>query len=139
MGMSEKEKVMQAFAARFRKALKQLGYSPNEQGKLQVLFGVSGQAARKWADGFSMPTSSRMPQVAEVLGVRRAWLQDGEDPMRPVIGMVSDKKGRYSANKKKEISLSVEEARLLHVYRKLTPKQRDAVHVVVEQLALKRK
>lgn len=139
MRMNEREKVKQAFAARFRKALKELGYLPNEQGKLQELFGVSGQAARKWADGFSMPTTSRMPQVAEILGVRRAWLQDGEEPMRPIVGKVADKKGRYSAKNKKEISLSSEEARLLHIYRKLTPKQRNAVHIVAEQLGLKRK
>ncbi len=93
MGNNDKDKIKQAFAERFRKALKELGYFYNEQKRTERLFGVSGQAVRKWAEGQSMPTPSRMPHVAEVLGVRRAWLQDGEEPMRPMLAKSLTKKG----------------------------------------------
>lgn len=128
----EKEKILNAFAARFRKALTELGYSPSEQKVVGRLFGVSGQAARKWAEGESMPTPSRMPHVAEVLGVRRAWLQDGEEPMRPlVVGKVSDKRGDATGKRGQELAVSAEEFNVLQMYRSLTRKQRDMIRSVV--------
>lgn len=108
----------------------ELGHSPHEQKSLRRLFGVSGQAVRKWADGLSMPTASRMPQVANILGVRRAWLQDGELPMRPVVGL---KEG--SSKRSAEISLTEREARLLTLYRRLIPEQQKAVDLVMKSLA----
>ena len=68
MGNDDKDRIRQTFATRFRKALAELGYSPNEQRVMRQIFGVSGQAVRKWAEGEALPTSSRMPQVAAVLG-----------------------------------------------------------------------
>ncbi len=130
MRNAEKEQARHAFAVRFRKALEELGYSPSEQQEVGKLFGVSGQAARKWADGESMPTLSRMPHVAEVLGVRRAWLQDGEEPMRPVVARkVADKKKVPKGSQ--DLSVSAEEVNLLRMYRSLTRKQREAVHSLV--------
>ncbi|MCU7867439.1 MAG: hypothetical protein KZQ98_02750 [Candidatus Thiodiazotropha sp. (ex Lucinoma borealis)] len=92
---------------------------------MQVLFGVSGQAVRKWADGQSMPTTSRMPHVATVLGVRRAWLQDGELPMRPTIGRVRGKHDTEPPDE--EFSISGKEVELLHLFRALSQKERKAV------------
>jgi len=129
MGDKNKDATRKAFAARFRKSLKELGYSTNEQKALQQLFDVSGQAVRKWIDGESLPTSSRIPHIAETLGVRRAWLQDGEEPMRPVIGNII---GQHEGND--EISLSAIDANLLRKYRALSPKQRKAVFSIVELL-----
>lgn len=125
MRNNEKDRIRQEFAARFCKALKELGFSPNQQSEMQVLFGVSGQAARKWAEGQSLPTASRMPHVATVLGVRRAWLQDGELPMRPTVGRVSDKGNSDPSDE--EFSISSEEIGLLHLYRTLSHKERKAV------------
>lgn len=113
------EKVRQDFAARFRKALKELGYSPSEQARLQRLFGVSGQAVRKWAEGLSMPSSSRLPAVAQTLGVRRAWLQDGEGPMRPTTGA--------GPEMTEGMSLTEREVKLIIGFRKLDPVQQDAI------------
>jgi len=135
MGNNDKDEIKQAFAARFRKALKELGYSYNEQKKMDRLFGVSGQAVRKWSEGQSMPTSSRLPHVAEVLGVRRAWLQDGEEPMRPMVGKISETSMRYANDNDQEFSISGEEVNLLHMYRALTPKQKKAVREIVVALA----
>jgi transcriptional regulator with XRE-family HTH domain len=126
----EKERTLNAFAARFRKALEELGYAPNEQQKVGKLFGVTGQAVRKWAEGQAMPTPSRMPHVAEALGVRRAWLQDGEEPMRPLIASKTSEK-RKAAKSGQEFAVSAEEFSLLRMYRLLTRKQREAVRSLV--------
>jgi transcriptional regulator with XRE-family HTH domain len=124
--MNDKEKVRRAFAKRFRQALAELGYSPTEQKRLSTLFGVSGQAVRKWVEGEALPTSSRMPKVAAVLGVRRAWLQDGEGSMRPVVGRVENQGDRAE-----EVSLSASEVGLVRVFRKLNLEQQDAIHKLV--------
>ena len=81
---NQNDGVRQAFAARFRHALTKLGHSTSDQKEMRRLFGVSAQAVRKWAEGQALPTAARIPQVASVLGVRRAWLQDGEEPMYPM-------------------------------------------------------
>ena len=129
----DKERVRQAFAGRFRKALMELGVSPNEQTRLQKLFGVSGQAARKWVEGQATPTTARMPEVARILGVRRGWLQDGEEPMRPAVG-TADETGSHRKGHQ-EMGLSGDEARLLAVYRTLTPELRSALKAVITSLA----
>ena len=78
---NQNDDVRQAFAARFRQALAKLGYSASDQKEMHRLFDVSAQAVRKWAEAQALPTTARLPQVASVLGVRRAWLQDGEEPI----------------------------------------------------------
>ena len=134
MARDDKDLVRQAFAGRFRKALMELGVSPNEQTRLQKLFGVSGQAVRKWVEGQATPTTARMPEVARILGVRRAWLQDGEEPMRPLAVGTADETGLYQKGRQ-EIGLSGDEARLLAVYRTLTPELRSALKAVITSLA----
>lgn len=130
----DKERVRQAFAARFRKALMDIGISPNQQARLARLFGLSGQAVRKWVEGQATPTTARMPEVAKILGVRRAWLQDGEEPMRPTVAAVNDARGSYRPEGRREMTLSGEEARLLAVYRTLPPELRNALKVVIASL-----
>ena len=134
MARDDKDLVRQAFAGRFRKALMELGVSPNEQTRLQKLFGVSGQAVRKWAEGLATPTTARMPEVSKILGVRRAWLQDGEEPMRPLAVGSADETGLYQKGRQ-EMGLSGDEARLLAVYRILTPELRNALKAVITSLA----
>ncbi|MEW8077976.1 MAG: hypothetical protein AB2748_02460 [Candidatus Thiodiazotropha endolucinida] len=137
MRNNEKDKIRQEFAVRFRKALKELGFSPNQQSELQELFGVSGQAVRKWAEGQSLPTTSRMPHVATVLGVRRAWLQDGELPMRPTVVLVKGKSNTDTPEE--EFSISGEEVKLLHLFRDLTQKERKTIIEVVTLLVAGKK
>jgi hypothetical protein len=126
---NDKEQVRQAFARRFRFAVTELGIALHEQGRLQRLFGVSGQAVRKWIEGTAMPTPARMPAVAAVLGVRRAWLQDGEDPVRPAT-IVAEAPGKWDSG----CRVTADEVRLLHRYRLLAPTQRQAIDVIVEAM-----
>jgi transcriptional regulator with XRE-family HTH domain len=122
---NQNDDVRQAFAKRFRKALSELGYSASDQKEMRRLFGVSAQAVRKWAEAQSLPTATRLPQVASVLGVRRAWLQDGEEPMYPVLAKIKEDNSGYK--KDSEIGISADELKLLHLYKRLSTKQRDSV------------
>lgn len=131
----DKEHVRQAFASRFRRALAEMGYTAKEQKAMSKLFGVSGQAVRKWAEGDAMPTPSRMPHVASVLGVRRAWLQDGEEPMRPVVTRVADQAGDYDSARSSEMSLAGKELRHLLLLRSLSSRQRQIIEELVNLLA----
>ncbi len=129
-----KEQVRRAFAARFCKALAEIGYSSHDQQALGRLFGISGQAVRKWAEGETLPTSSRMPQVAAVLGVRRAWLQDGEEPMRPMANRVAEQKKNYDVKPEQGMMLSPEEIKLVLQYRNLIPRQQEAIREMLSLL-----
>ena len=130
----KKEEVRQLFAKRFRQALTELGYSPNNQKAMRDLFGVSGQAARKWAEGQALPTPARLPHIAEKLGVRRAWLLDGEEPMRPTTCKIAEERSSYKKEHSQDVTISTEELLLIQHYRKLTAKQREAVHQVISLL-----
>lgn len=44
-----------------------MGYSPSQQSLLRQLFGVSGLAVHKWAEGEALPNSAQMPHIASVL------------------------------------------------------------------------
>lgn len=124
---NNKNMVRRAFSERFNLALKEAGYSANQFKELQKLFLVSGQAIRKWVSGQTLPTSARMPQIAELLGVRRAWLQDGEQPMRPLMGGVAESDGSYSV----EQGISSEEMNLILKFRALDLKQRKVIQQTV--------
>ncbi len=78
-----------------------------------------------------------LPHVAEVLGVRRAWLQDGEEPMRPMVGKISDQKKRHE-KKDQEFAITGEEVNILHMYRALIPKQKKVVRDIIKLLIDKR-
>ena len=131
MNTSRKDKARQLFAERFRQALGELGYSPTNQKAMGNLFGVSGQAARKWAEGSALPTSARLPHIAEVLGVRRAWLMDGEGSMHPTTFKVAEGGPASKDPSDADMSISVEEIRLIQEYRAVTVKQREAIRDVV--------
>jgi transcriptional regulator with XRE-family HTH domain len=138
--MNDKDKVYMAFTQRFRQALLELGYSHREQKRLGELFGVSGQAVRKWAEGEALPTSARMQQVAAILGVRRAWLQDGEGTMRPVVARVEGA-GISKSGELGEEMLNKVEVDLVRAFRKLNAGQQkavcDLVRSMVSQVPLK--
>jgi hypothetical protein len=117
--------VREEFAERFRLALDEAGFSDYKE--LGEMFGVTAQAVRKGRDGDSIPTSEHAPIVAEKLGVRRAWLLDGELPMRPRVVSVGEKSSDYSAE---ELSISSAEFKFLSDYRSLP----NAMRVALEQL-----
>lgn len=118
---NDKERVLREFSQRFCKALAEIGYLPHQQTALGELFGMSGQAVRRWAEGLAMPTPARMPEVANKLGVRRAWLQDGEEPMRPNSIQSTEPTGRAKKSLTEPLMVTSEEIRLITFYRLLTP------------------
>ena len=114
--------VHDGFTERFRLALNEAGYAGHNQKELGKLFGVSAQAVKKWLYGESIPTAERAPQIAQILGVRRAWLLDNEQPMRALQGAITETGHEYKSSN--PISLSAEEFRLLTLFRRL-PKQQQ--------------
>jgi transcriptional regulator with XRE-family HTH domain len=131
MNRIKNDQVRQAFAARFRKALADLGYSASEQKTMRKLFGVSAQAVRKWAEGQAMPSTVRMPAVAAVLGVRRAWLQDGEEPIKVSKAHIAETKAGYSSGD--TLDISGDELTLLQQYRRLSPPQQELIKKLLAQ------
>jgi len=120
-------RIRKAFAKRFCVALKQAGYSVNQHKQMSKLFGVSGQAVHKWAYGISMPITARISDIAKVLGVRRAWLQDGEEPMRMEADGVTDDQREGVA----QIWMTEEEAALIAQHRMLAFKQKKVLQEVM--------
>ncbi|MES2604384.1 MAG: helix-turn-helix domain-containing protein [Pseudomonadota bacterium] len=115
--------VHQGFTERLELALEEAGYADYKQNQLGELFGVSGQAVRKWRRGESLPNAERAPHVAGKLGVRRAWLLDDEQPMRALHGAITEDGKDYSS--KPGLSLSGEEFRLVTNLRQLPRKQQE--------------
>lgn len=108
------------FSKRFRQALNEAGHKETQLHELGGLFEVSGQAVRKWLNGEAIPNSSRAPDIALKLGVRRAWLLDGEQPMRSVQMEVREDAGHYSElGRAQNFSISADEFKLLSNYRNL--------------------
>lgn len=112
--------IRREFSKRFREALNEAGHKETQLNELGRLFNVSGQAVRKWLDGDAIPNSTRAPGIAAKLGVRRAWLLDGELPMRSIQLEVKEKAAAYNrAGSSEALSISSDEYRLLDNYRKL--------------------
>ena len=129
------------FAVRFRQALREAGHGDSPQKELARLFNVTGPAVRKWLDGEAMPASKRAPQVAQLLGVRRVWLLDGELPMRPHPGRVDStaEAGRGYSRQEADFSLTSEEFRLVSNFRKLNSGLRRAFSKLLEESVAGRK
>jgi len=124
---------------RFKQALDEAGYGGCQLKELGTLFKVSAQAVRKWLDGDAMPVSKRAPEVAHILGVRRAWLLDGELPMRPLPATAE--KGKDYAREPESLSISGEEFKLIANYRKLPRNLQASMGMLMEttQQALKKR
>ena len=114
--------VHEGFTERLERALKEAGFAGYEQSRLGAMFGVSGQAVRKWRRGESIPNAERAPLVADKLGVRRAWLLDNEPPMRPQHRVTE---GDNSYSVKSGIALTGDEFKMLALYRQLSPQQQE--------------
>jgi hypothetical protein len=119
------------FAARLKLALDEAGVGKCQLKELGAMFKVTPQAFRKWLDGEAMPVSKRAPEVARLLGVRRAWLLDGELPMRPVSAEMAESGKDYST-RDELLSISGEEFKLLRNYRKLPRNLQTLVGAIVE-------
>lgn len=96
--------------------------------ELGALLELTAQAVRKWRDAEAIPSAEHAPRLAEILGVRRAWLLDGELPMRRIPNM-SEKGPAYASE---ENSISPDEFRLICDLRSLPHEVRDSVIQLVE-------
>lgn len=126
-----KRAVQDAFTERFKLALHEAGYADATLKELSKLFGVSAQGVNKWKTGEAMPGSERLPKVADVLGVRRAWLRDGELPMRALQAAVIEDRGNYTLQPV-GISLSGSEFKLLSQLRGLPRKMQLDIADLIE-------
>lgn len=115
---SVSEPLREGFASRLQLAINEAGYASYQLKQLAVLFEVTSPAVRKWLTGESFPTPLRSAKLAVILGVRRAWLLDGEQPMRMNMANIADHPKSYSTDVD-AVSISAEEFRLLSNYRRL--------------------
>ena len=124
-----REDSLSAFAERLSLALNEAGYKVNEQSKLGLLFGVSGQAVRKWLQAESMPSNTRVKRIADTLDVRSSWLIYGELPMRDGYSVkVSESAQNYL------IEISQNEQELIQNLRKLPKSTREAINHLIFSL-----
>jgi transcriptional regulator with XRE-family HTH domain len=124
--------VRKEFSERLKQAMEEAGYSDKKE--LGVLLNLTAQAVRKWCEAESIPSAEHAPRLAEVLGVRRAWLLDGELPMRPLS--MAEKDSRYAAG---DLSLSAEEFRVVANLRSLPHDLRAVVTQMLEVMKLDQK
>jgi transcriptional regulator with XRE-family HTH domain len=120
--------VRKEFAERLHQAMTESGYTDLKE--LGALLGLTAQAVRKWRDAEAIPSAEHAPRLAETLGVRRAWLLDGELPMRRIPNM-SEKGSAYASE---ESSISPEEFRLVCDLRGLPHEVRESVVQLVETI-----
>ena len=123
------------FSRRFRQALNEAGYKKTQLKELGSLFEVSSQAVRKWLNGDALPSSSRAPQIAMKLGVRRAWLLDGEPPIRSIELKVNESNAAYTNNPDPEaLTISDREYRLLCNYRSLPIELQKTIDTLLREI-----
>jgi transcriptional regulator with XRE-family HTH domain len=120
--------VRKEFAERLEQAMRESGYTDLKE--LGALLGLTAQAVRKWRDAEAIPSAEHAPLLAETLGVRRAWLLDGELPMRRIPNM-SEKNPNYASE---ESSISPDEFKLLCDLRGLPHEVRDSLLQLVETI-----
>jgi transcriptional regulator with XRE-family HTH domain len=124
--------VRKEFAERLKQAMDEAGYADKKE--LGALLNLTAQAIRKWCEAESIPTAEHAPRLAEVLGVRRAWLLDGELPMRPLS--MAERTTGYASE---DLSLSPEEFRLVANYRGLPLDLRGVLVQLLEAMKLDQK
>lgn len=123
------------FSRRFRQALNEAGYKKSQLKELGSLFEVSSQAVRKWLNGDALPSSSRAPQIAMKLGVRRAWLLDGEPPIRSIELKVNESNAAYTNKPDPEaLTISDREYRLLCNYRSLPIELQKTIDTLLREI-----
>lgn len=135
LNQSQNKTARGAFAARLRQALDEAGYGKAQLKEIAGLFEVTPQAVRKWLSGESLPSSTRAGAVAALLGVRRAWLMDGEPPVRLTRISVGEQGNIYSRGEEALLSISGSEYRLLQNFRRLPRPVQQAMEVLLKELA----
>ena len=115
--------------------MNEAGYKKSQLKELGSLFEVSSQAVRKWLNGDALPSSSRAPQIAMKLGVRRAWLLDGEPPIRSIELKVNESNAAYTNKPDPEaLTISDREYRLLCNYRSLPIELQKTIDTLLREI-----
>ena len=73
-----------AFADRFNKVLDKHGLPPRNQGRIQIIadmFLLSHAGAGKWVNGLSIPSKSKLKDIASRFQVSHEWLAFGKGEM----------------------------------------------------------
>ena len=108
--------------------MRESGYTDLKE--LGGLLGLTAQAVRKWRDAEAIPSAKHAPLLAETLGVRRAWLLDGEPPMRRIPNVL-EKGSSYASE---EASISPEEFKLICDLRSLPHEVRESLVQMVDTI-----
>ena len=125
----ERDHFLEQFSLRFQQAIQESGHDVTaDQENLAKQFGVSRQAVRKWIEGKTLPSPSRLPEIADAMGVRHGWLATGELPIRELkTSIVRESPPPYGPNTscQDEFPINREEAVLLKQFRKLPSEARE--------------
>lgn len=82
MSIGLPQRAIAAFAERLNQALDELSINARQRNAwLRDATGVSQASADAWLRGTSMPAEPRRARLAQRLGVRRAWLYEGDGAM----------------------------------------------------------
>lgn len=111
----ERDVLLSAFSERLQQAINASSFAKQGQGVLSAQLGVSRQALRKWLNGKTLPSQTRLPMIADLLKTDLAWLATGIGEVRNINAEVPDANSLEQA----QFSLNVSEMHLLQNYRKL--------------------
>lgn len=125
----------EAFSRRLIEAMLEIGLRSTRNAKSGVDVGplaktarVTREMARRYTEGTAIPDVNRMKMIAEWLGVRLAWLRDGEGEMRsPGLAVREPDPAGYGINgEAREVALA---------WQKLSPETRGVMRDVIFMLA----
>lgn len=120
------------FSKRLRKALQDKGFGTESPTRLaQSFYGdypdrrVTPQAVRKWLNGDAIPSHDKVRALAEWLEVSPNWLHHGEGG------------AGHGAQQPAAPYRTLQDQELVRRYRKLNPRQQQAVGEIITALAAK--
>lgn len=126
----------EAFARRLIDALLDSGYRSQRNAKsgvdvapLAKIASVTREMARRYTEGAALPDVNKMRVIADWLGVRVAWLRDGEGERRPGAGAAKQEGGNYEA-------LTPEAREVGLTWQRLSAPRREMVREVLFMLSL---
>jgi len=122
------------FSKRLRKALQDRGFGVGSPTRLAQIFNhhypnlhASPQAVRKWLSGDSIPLHGKLQALAEWLEVSPHWLHYGE----------AVEAGHATQQPAAAYRSILPDQELVRQYRKLNPRQQQAVGEIITALAAK--
>jgi transcriptional regulator with XRE-family HTH domain len=126
----------QEFADRLIDAMLDAGYRSARNAKSGVDVGplakvakVTREMARRYTEGTAIPDADRLKVIAEWLGVRLAWLRDGEGAKQPDNFVAKERQASYDV-------LTAEAREVALAWSKLSPEVRATMRDVIFMLSL---